>query len=321
MYSNLYETLKNLAIFIENEYFSKYIQLVELNRLTKQQSFITQKHHIIPQYYFKKNNLPIDNSKNNIINLQYKDHILAHYYLINCCKNDSDILSNIHAFNILLRKQGHKLSKADLNNFLTTAEQFEQKRLLHLSGISKLKNTGGKYVNKNGIVKHIKLSEVDLYLADGWQLGNPKAAHKDKSKKYCVTNEIVFKRVAEDEIAGYLATGWRLGAPKSTSETKQKIAIATKGHRCNTRNKIVVTKNGKNIFICKADLDNYLADGWQIGSKPRTTEFKQLISKQKTGLIWINNGQVSKMISKDNLEHFLKEGYVQGRIPWKKKIK
>ena len=315
---NLYEALKNLNIFIENEYFKSYVQLINSNKNTKQKSFKTQKHHIIPQYYFKNNNVAVDNSKANIVNLQYKDHVLAHYYLINCCKNDSDVLSNIHAFNILLRKQGHRLSEIDLKKYLDLAAQFEQKRLLHLLNIGKLKNTGGKYVYKDNIVKHIKEYEVDTYLAAGWELGNPNAAHKDKSKKYCITNEVIFKRVKQDELNKYLELGWRLGTPKATNETKQKMSISLKGHRCNTKNKIVVTNGKINKFIYKEELDNYLADGWLLGSKPRKEEFKKQAGNRSRGRIHINNGQSSKMVLESELQNYLDAGWVRGRL-WKKK--
>lgn len=33
---------------------------------------------------FQTNSLEIDNSKENLVNLYYKDHILAHYYLCLC---------------------------------------------------------------------------------------------------------------------------------------------------------------------------------------------------------------------------------------------
>ena len=71
----------------ENEYFDKYIDLVSKNKYTIKQKFKTQQHHIIPKAYFKRNNLKIDNSEENLVNLLYKDHVLAHYYLYKCVKD------------------------------------------------------------------------------------------------------------------------------------------------------------------------------------------------------------------------------------------
>lgn len=72
--------------FIDNEYLDKYCELIELNKDTKRERPKTQSHHIIPVSYFKLSELPIDNSKENRVNLLYKDHILAHYYLCLCTK-------------------------------------------------------------------------------------------------------------------------------------------------------------------------------------------------------------------------------------------
>lgn len=42
------------------------------------------KHHIVPKCWFKMNNLPIDNSKENIVLLSYEDHIKVHKLSILC---------------------------------------------------------------------------------------------------------------------------------------------------------------------------------------------------------------------------------------------
>lgn len=45
---------------------------------------MTQVHHIVPQYYYKRLGLPADNSLENIVELSSSQHILAHYFLYNC---------------------------------------------------------------------------------------------------------------------------------------------------------------------------------------------------------------------------------------------
>ena len=64
----LKDTLLSLNIFEDNEYLDAYIKLIEANKETKKEQFKTALHHIIPKAYFKKMNLPIDNSKNNLVN-------------------------------------------------------------------------------------------------------------------------------------------------------------------------------------------------------------------------------------------------------------
>lgn len=83
--SELILKLASTTIFdTTTEYFKAYIELILKNLTTKKEKFKTNRHHIIPRCYFKIKQLPVDNSSENIVNLQYADHLLAHYYLGNC---------------------------------------------------------------------------------------------------------------------------------------------------------------------------------------------------------------------------------------------
>ena len=70
--------------FLENEYFQKYLDLIEANKATKAAKGKTQQHHIIPRAYFKHRELPIDNSAGNLVNLPVVDHVRAHLYMMRC---------------------------------------------------------------------------------------------------------------------------------------------------------------------------------------------------------------------------------------------
>lgn len=70
--------------FTDNEYLDLYCELIINNLETKKEKDKTQCHHILPKCYFTSINQPIDNSKENLVNLLYIDHILAHYYLCLC---------------------------------------------------------------------------------------------------------------------------------------------------------------------------------------------------------------------------------------------
>lgn len=73
--------LLNLNMVQDNEYLDKYVNLIENNQLQEPIINNTQQHHIIPRWYFKHCQLSIDDSPDNLVNLFFKDHILAHYYL------------------------------------------------------------------------------------------------------------------------------------------------------------------------------------------------------------------------------------------------
>lgn len=110
---NLKQKLLDLKLVKDNEYLDKYIKLIELNKETKREKFKTQKHHIIPKYYYKYNNMVINNSKENLVNLVYKDHILAHYYLYKCSFIDEYIHSNLYALQYILKNK--KIDSMDMN--------------------------------------------------------------------------------------------------------------------------------------------------------------------------------------------------------------
>lgn len=72
--------------FIDNNYLSMYIELINNSVIDEGYSdvYTIYKHHIIPKAYFNLNKIDIDNTSNNIVELTYKNHILAHYYLYKC---------------------------------------------------------------------------------------------------------------------------------------------------------------------------------------------------------------------------------------------
>ena len=76
------EQLLATGAFVDNEYFSNYCQLICSNKSTKPVKGKTQKHHILPRAWFKLHNEPVDNSKDNLVNLLVLDHIKAHLYLL-----------------------------------------------------------------------------------------------------------------------------------------------------------------------------------------------------------------------------------------------
>lgn len=324
----LKEKLLDMDLCIDNEYLDKYVELIESNRDTKREKFKTHKHHIIPKYYYRVNNLKIDNTSNNTVNLGIKEHILCHYFLINCGKNDRFILSNIHAFNFLTKQQGHRLSLDDLNDILNKSEELEKLRLDVTSKISKERNSGGRYVNKDNIVKHISHKDVDKYLKDGWKLGNPQAVTLGVKGKIAINRDNKLKYVKKDDIPKYESEGWTIGGLKKSQEFKLKMKNFLKGHKSNNGGKVVMTNGKRNIIVSKDCVEVYLEKGWKLGSKPRSQEFKNRMSKLKKGvknpklskwqkeshLIHVNNGIENKMIPENDLNEYLEKGFKRGRL-------
>lgn len=78
--NNLKEILLESGFIEDNMWLEEYITLIN-NELIKSE---TQRHHIIPRLYYTLKQIPINNTKENLVNLSYKDHVLAHYYLARC---------------------------------------------------------------------------------------------------------------------------------------------------------------------------------------------------------------------------------------------
>lgn len=74
--------------FEDNKYLDKYCELIINNLEIKKEKFKTQGHHIIPQCYYNLINKPINNPDENMVNLSYINHVMAHYYLCLCTKEE-----------------------------------------------------------------------------------------------------------------------------------------------------------------------------------------------------------------------------------------
>lgn len=107
---NVYSTLSSLDYFIDNEYLKLYSSLIERNTRTQVRRKQTNKHHIIPKCWFKLKHIPINNELNNLVNLPYREHVLAHYYLC-LCTEDPFKYGNELALACLLNRK--KLSAVD----------------------------------------------------------------------------------------------------------------------------------------------------------------------------------------------------------------
>ena len=74
----LKEKLLGLGMFNDNKFLDLYCSLINDNLNNKRIKCETQRHHIIPKVVYRTLHLRIDNSKNNLVNLKFIDHIKAH---------------------------------------------------------------------------------------------------------------------------------------------------------------------------------------------------------------------------------------------------
>lgn len=291
------EDIKNKLIstnyFEDNIYLNKYIELINNNIDTEKQPFKTQVHHIFPKSYFKLINEKTDESKDNKINLLYKDHILAHYYLALCTKDELKY-DQIIAIRFIIGKS--KQIKQPINLDFTLLENYQElyeeskqyfgnkrKGTTHITSEEtkrkiSLSNSGKVYINKNGKAKAIHPSELEYYLQNGWLKGNIKnkncgikkgtrtVVHKGNEQKY----------VYYDEVEKYLNDGWELGRSEE---------------HCLKVSKTNINKN-KNLT---------------------EKERKEFYGKGNIGSIWITNGIEIKHIKKEEINLYLEKGWSKGR--------
>ena len=147
--------LSNEKIFIFNDYFIKYIDLIKNNTNTPRKIYKTQKHHIVPKSYFKLNQIPVDNSCNNIVNLYYQDHILAHYYLSLCTIGRfkyNNIAALQHIIGMKNKIKEYEQFDFNLENLNHLQELYEERSLIH-SQIMKGRLCGDKNPSKRPEVR------------------------------------------------------------------------------------------------------------------------------------------------------------------------
>lgn len=280
---NLREQLLELNIVNDNMYLDKYCELCFNNKNTHKQRFKTQLHHIIPKWYFRYNNLVIDNSAGNTINLFYKDHVLAHYYLALCAKDKKFLSAMIYAINIIIgSKQIKDDIKNDLNSILTALPKYQE--LYEISIETKSKNLSQKLkgVKKSDIARK-NMSEAKK----GRKLSEEQKRKISQKLKGC-KQPWAGRKQSSEEIE---RRRQKLLGHTTSQETRDKISKANTGKKRTeeTRNKISKNSKGR--------------ESWNKGLPAYNHGLIQ-ISKIET--------QELKYINESELLDYIKDGWVKG---------
>lgn len=120
---------------------------------------------------------------------------------------------------------------------------------------------------------------------------------------------------------------------KKLSEYRKNVIVSNTTRdklRKNQIGKKVVNNGTINKYVSKNELDTYLSDGWALGfcsktkekkrfvvienSKNRNDSWKKNLSNAFKGRRWVNDGTHQKQIHPDELESYLTNGFVLGRI-------
>ena len=244
--------LLKLNIVKDNEYLDKYISLLEANKDTKYLAGKTECHHGIPIHIYQdmygyKNYTIARNRANKdinniIVNLSYKDHMLAHYYLAMCSKAPYDE-KNIYAFMLMTQNKYRYINEIDFNEFVASLEGYQIVYEQYYSLLSKplSAETRKKISEANkGKKKPARTADHCKALKAARNLHSTTAGRKSIYNKEL--NKVKF--VCENELEDYLSAGWVLGGKPLSDEAKRKIgssnSIALKGktHQPKKENKL-----------------------------------------------------------------------------------
>lgn len=309
---------------MDNEYLDKYCQLIIQNKNRVRQKYITQCHHIVPRKYFNYNNLPVDNSAENKVNLMYSDHLLAHYYLALCASTDWFKFSNINMLSCGAARSMWDLSDESQKEFLASLEHYQE-----------LYEYSKRYKSQDIEAQKKRTANVNK-----WRANLTEEQKREIGRKISVTlkSKNIHRSPASDTTRKKLRDA-NLGRVKSV-ETRKKISTSRlqdpyrtihKGNeeKCVRTSKlndyicdgwvkgalkkyVTVTNEKENLRIPKDQLNEYLAKGYRKGHNHKT-------SQKLKGCIMVTKDNKEKLIPAEDLDLYLAKGYVRGRSDKAKK--
>lgn len=303
---SLRSTLLDLKYCKDSNYLNDYINLIFDNVIEKD-GWKTQKHHIIPRHYFIHNNLDVDNTEENIVELSYKDHIKAHIYLAKCCINIEDIKANSAAA-LYMTCNSTRISRAEINSLddiyefaESIADDYNPLTLKGLSNEhSKIRNSNSRWFNDG---EH----EYFLDLRDGYPTGliegrlNIEYFSKNNTDKIAVNNGIKSIFIDRIDLDKYISLGYSKGLIDRGSVWRDNIKHADRSYiDDNFRAKV-----GETTHNWYKEHPGFKNSGmW--GQRPPDNK----------GKIWITNGFINKYADSNDP---IPDGWRKGCIQKKKK--
>lgn len=293
-----------------NKFFDLYVDLIWENKNTPREKFKTERHHIIPKFYYKQQNIKLDNSENNLVNLSYADHIKAHLYLLLAIETSYQKFASFAAHRTITGHQGFYKSLEEANNLLNILD-FESlqeakeimRRQVSLKSSQQFHNLGRKsmYHSESGCRKLVKESDIATFLNQGWILGSNFKHSKEANQKNSVKH--LNKTYSEERAKKIRATvEARYGSFKEmnlqckgllTEEQKQHLSLKTteyfETHDQVNKGKVCVydPTTYKNKYILKEELHSYLENGYLQGTAP--TEARKA---KRRRVVCISTGEV-----------------------------
>lgn len=274
-----------------NKFFEFYVDLLWENRSTPREKFKTERHHIIPKFYYKQQNIKVDNSEDNLVNLSYVDHIKAHLYLLLAVDSKYQRFASFAAHRTLTGHQGFYKSLDEANNLLNILDfealQAAKEILRHqisLKSSQQTHNRGRKWMYNKELdcCKLIQAHDIQSFLDQGWELTrnfshSDTAKHKNRlkhlNKSYSEERATKVRATVEARYGSYKEMAFQCKGPLTKAQ-RQHLSLKTteyfKSHSQVNKGKICVydPHTYKNKYIFETELATYLANGYLQGTAP-----------------------------------------------------
>ena len=318
----LRNTLLSFNVFLENEFFEKYINLIIDNQHTRSEKFKTQNHHIIPLHVYKYLNLPENNTKSNIVVLHYKDHVLAHFYLFNCTSNKQIKRANYAALQYIVHNHQVPKNESELLLKLPEYQKMYDEYCILNSELQKGVQVGEKngfYGKHHDEATRKKMRESSPHLSGENHPMYGKHLSETAKQKISKANSGRVKTAEEkqkrlDTMEQHGGYGFWI-----TDAYCKKLSESLKGKNTHAKGRIHINNGTQAKMVTSSELDTYLSNGWSLGRLPFSEEIKKKFSEAQKriphahGLIWVTNGEESHTIRPENLSKYLELGYHRGR--------
>lgn len=327
--------LIELELVVDNIYLDKYLELIKSNISRTSEKHKTQKHHIIPRYYFIYKELPVDNCSDNLVNLLYKDHILAHYYLASCSSTTLFLQKNMSAIYKMSNCSQTDFGDKSFYEFISSLENYQylyevyaKSQGDHLRGKSQSPEHISKRVIKNTGKKRSDQTRLKM---SAWRKGVPKSEEHKQHLRESIVN--YFKSETPEQKEARFAKRRETLKNKSpewhieyrhkissgnlgkiiSEDTRRKTSIALSGLKKSDEHKkhLSDSKKGRirihndtiEKYIYPNELNYYLELGYTKGARKNPAKER----------IWITDGETGKMIDKNLLDTYLSAGWTKGR--------
>lgn len=135
--------LVDFNICVKNEYFNKYVELVN-NPTPIHDGQLFENHHVLPRLFYELVNLPCNDCSENLVRLNIQEHVLAHYYLSLCANSPKFKFGNITCLSLICHRDYSDITEEWICSNLTLLEDIRKEQRLLNSFLQKGLHAGDR---------------------------------------------------------------------------------------------------------------------------------------------------------------------------------